>query len=66
MTNVIVHHLVATSPSAMWHLLLVLKSRVGQVDVSAHLGVAHCCCLSLLSVIGTCRIVAMLQMVMWP
>jgi len=60
MTNVVVHHLVATLLSAMWHLILMSKNGLGGGDISAHLGIVRCgCCLTLLSIAVACLIVTM-------
>jgi len=48
MTNVVICCLVATSPTAMWHLIPMFKNELGGGDVSAHLGIGHRgrCCIS--------------------
>ena len=57
MTNVVIHHSIAMSPSAMWYLIPMLKNGLGGGDVSAHQGVGHRgCCLTLLSIIVMCLI----------
>jgi len=67
MTNVIICHLVATSPMATWHLILMFKNGLQGGDVSAHLGIVHHGrCLKLSSVVAACLIVATSGMMTWP
>jgi len=57
MTNVVIHRSVATSPSAAWYLIPMLKNGLGGGDVSAHQGVGrHGCCLTSSSIVVTCLI----------